>query len=263
MNPTGLDHPSSFTVILRRRPTSNGSERPPAGHRRHRRRQVPAQPRQLQGNAHQGPVRRQRLQRGGPAPAAAQAGLQGAAEDDQAGAAARPGHRRRRRHRHEGLGHREGRDALHALVPADDRPDRREARQLPRRRPATARPSPSSAARNWSRASPTPASFPSGGLRATFEARGYTAWDPTSPAFILENPNGATLVIPTAFLSWTGEALDKKTPLLRSMEALSNAGPAHPAAVRQQRRQEGLHHRRPRAGILPDRQALLSTPGPT
>src|SRR5204862_4488446 len=55
-----------------------------------------------------------------------------------------------------------------------------------------------------------------------FEARGYTAWDPTSPAFIFENPNGATLVIPTAFLSWTGEALDKKTPLLRSLEALSN-----------------------------------------
>ena len=68
---------------------------------------------------------------------------------------------------------------------------------------------------------PDASSFPSGGLRATFEARGYTAWDPTSPAFILEQPNGATLVIPTAFLSWTGEALDKKTPLLRSMEALS------------------------------------------
>jgi glutamine synthetase len=68
---------------------------------------------------------------------------------------------------------------------------------------------------------PDASSFPSGGIRATFEARGYTAWDPTSPAFILENPNGATLVIPTAFLSWTGEALDKKTPLLRSMEALS------------------------------------------
>src|SRR5437660_6339160 len=68
---------------------------------------------------------------------------------------------------------------------------------------------------------PDASSFPSGGIRATFEARGDTAWDPTSPAFILENPNGATLVIPTAFLSWTGEALDKKTPLLRSMEALS------------------------------------------
>jgi glutamine synthetase len=72
------------------------------------------------------------------------------------------------------------------------------------------------------RGEPDASSFPSGGIRATFEARGYTAWDPTSPAFIFESPNGATLVIPTAFLSWTGEALDKKTPLLRSMEALSN-----------------------------------------
>src|SRR5262249_54119255 len=71
------------------------------------------------------------------------------------------------------------------------------------------------------RGEPDASSFPSGGIRATFEARGYTAWDPTSPAYIREGPNGATLVIPTAFLSWTGEALDKKTPLLRSMEALS------------------------------------------
>jgi glutamine synthetase len=69
---------------------------------------------------------------------------------------------------------------------------------------------------------PDASSFPSGGLRATFEARGYTAWDPTSPAYIMENPNGSTLVIPTVFVSWTGEALDKKVPLLRSMEALSN-----------------------------------------
>jgi glutamine synthetase len=72
------------------------------------------------------------------------------------------------------------------------------------------------------RGEPDASSFPSGGIRATFEARGYTAWDPTSPAFIREGPNGSTLVIPTAFLSWTGEALDKKTPLLRSMEALSH-----------------------------------------
>ena len=71
------------------------------------------------------------------------------------------------------------------------------------------------------RGEPDASSFPSGGIRATFEARGYTAWDPTSPAFILENPNGTTLCIPTAFCSWTGEALDKKTPLLRSMDALS------------------------------------------
>ncbi len=69
---------------------------------------------------------------------------------------------------------------------------------------------------------PDASSFPSGGIRATFEARGYTAWDPTSPAYVMEHANGSTLVIPTAFLSWTGEALDKKTPLLRSMEALSD-----------------------------------------
>ena len=68
---------------------------------------------------------------------------------------------------------------------------------------------------------PDASSFPSGGIRATFEARGYTGWDPTSPAYIRESPNGATLVIPTVFVSWTGEALDKKTPLIRSMEALS------------------------------------------
>src|ERR1700759_1125190 len=72
-----------------------------------------------------------------------------------------------------------------------------------------------------SKGEPDASSFPSGGLRATFEARGYTAWDPSSPAYIMENPNGSTLVIPTAFLSWTGEALDKKTPLLKSMDALS------------------------------------------
>jgi len=70
---------------------------------------------------------------------------------------------------------------------------------------------------------PDASSFPSGGLRATFEARGYTAWDPTSPAFILENPNGSFLTIPTAFVSWTGEALDHKIPLLRSMDALSKS----------------------------------------
>jgi glutamine synthetase len=70
---------------------------------------------------------------------------------------------------------------------------------------------------------PDASSFPTGGIRATFEARGYTAWDPTSPAFILENPNGALLCIPTAFVSWTGEALDHKIPLLRSMDALSGS----------------------------------------
>jgi len=68
---------------------------------------------------------------------------------------------------------------------------------------------------------PDASSFPSGGLRATFEARGYTAWDCTSPVFLNRDAGTATLCIPTAFVSWTGEALDKKTPLLRSMEALS------------------------------------------
>ncbi len=68
---------------------------------------------------------------------------------------------------------------------------------------------------------PDASSFPSGGLRATFEARGYTAWDITSPAFIKETATGPTLCIPTAFCSYTGEALDKKTPLLRSMEAIN------------------------------------------
>ncbi|MDE5894187.1 MAG: glutamine synthetase III, partial [Acetatifactor sp.] len=68
---------------------------------------------------------------------------------------------------------------------------------------------------------PDASSFPSGGLRATFEARGYTAWDMTSPAFLKEDATGVILCIPTAFCSYTGEALDKKTPLLRSMEAIS------------------------------------------
>ena len=70
---------------------------------------------------------------------------------------------------------------------------------------------------------PDASSFPSGGIRSTFEARGYTAWDPTSPAFIKRHSNGATLCIPTAFCAYTGEALDKKTPLLRSMQALDRS----------------------------------------
>jgi glutamine synthetase len=68
---------------------------------------------------------------------------------------------------------------------------------------------------------PDASSFPSGGMRSTFEARGYTAWDPTSPPWLLKSLNGTTLVIPTVFVSWTGDSLDKKTPLLRSIEALS------------------------------------------
>ena len=90
---------------------------------------------------------------------------------------------------------------------------------------------------------------------STFEARGYTAWDPTSPPWLLFNGNSATLVIPTAFVSWTGEALDKKTPLLRSMEAVSKQ------AVRVLKlfgsTAERVFAMRSRAGVLPDRQQLL------
>jgi len=86
---------------------------------------------------------------------------------------------------------------------------------------------------------PDASSFPNGGLRATFEARGYTGWDVTSPAYILENPNGNTLCIPTVFVSMTGEALDHKTPLLRSQQAMAKQaerilhlfGHSHPDAV--------------------------------
>ena len=107
------------------------------------------------------------------------------------------------------------------------------------------------------RGEPDASSFPSGGIRATFEARGYTAWDPTSPAFIIENPNGAYLCIPTAFASWTGEALDTKIPLLRSMSRPQQVGPARAAPVRRHRHDARLHDDRPGAGVLPDRRAVL------
>src|SRR5688500_17832958 len=70
---------------------------------------------------------------------------------------------------------------------------------------------------------PDASSFPSGGRRSTFEARGYTAWDPTSPMFVMEGAAGRTLVIPSAFVGYHGEALDEKAPLLRSMESLSRS----------------------------------------
>ncbi|HCK22219.1 MAG TPA: glutamine synthetase type III, partial [Bacteroidetes bacterium] len=70
---------------------------------------------------------------------------------------------------------------------------------------------------------PDASSFPSGGIRSTFEARGYTAWDPSSPAFIMEIGHGKTLCIPTIFVSYTGEALDNKAPLLKSLNFLENA----------------------------------------
>ncbi|MBU1045335.1 MAG: glutamine synthetase III [Candidatus Omnitrophica bacterium] len=78
-------------------------------------------------------------------------------------------------------------------------------------------------ARQLIQSEPDASSFPSGGMRSTFEARGYTAWDPTSPAFLLEAGDTKTLVIPSVFLSWTGDVLDLKTPMLRSMKAVSKA----------------------------------------
>ena len=91
---------------------------------------------------------------------------------------------------------------------------------------------------------PDASSFPSGGLRATFEARGYTAWDPTSYAFIKDE----VLCIPTAFCSYTGEALDKKTPLLRSMKAIEHARRCRVLrAVRRRRVRPRDHHRRRRS----------------
>ena len=91
---------------------------------------------------------------------------------------------------------------------------------------------------------PDASSFPTGGVRDTFEARGYTAWDPTSPAYILENPNGALLCIPTAFVSWTGEALDAKIPLLRSMDALSKSAIRALRLLGDEDGRAGLHHHR-------------------
>ena len=99
---------------------------------------------------------------------------------------------------------------------------------------------------------PDASSFPSGGLRATFEARGYTAWDPTSYAFIKDD----TLCIPTAFCSYGGEALDKKTPLLRSAEALDGGHQQGSLPRAEALRQDGFPRgddRRPGAGIFPDR----------
>lgn len=97
---------------------------------------------------------------------------------------------------------------------------------------------------------PDASSFPSGGLRATFEARGYTAWDPTSPAFILEGETATFLCIPTAFSSWSGESLDKKIPLLKSMDALDRA-------VRRALALFGVESKRVTASLGPEQEFFL------
>ena len=178
----------------------------------------------------------------------------------EAGAKLDPTRGRRRRHGHEGLGDREGGDALRPRLLSADRPDRREARQLPVARRPTAGAIAEFTGKQLIQGEPDASSFPSGGIRATFEARGYTAWDVTSPAYILENPNGTTLCIPTAFVCWTGEALDKKTPLLRSMKALNTQAQRILKLFGHKDVGHGLGHGRPRAGILPDRPQLLLRP---
>ena len=100
---------------------------------------------------------------------------------------------------------------------------------------------------------PDASSFPSGGIRATFEARGYTAWDVTSPIFLQVEPNGVTLTIPTAFVSFTGEALDHKIPLLRSQEALGKQALRVLRWFGNSEREARLHEHRPGAGVLPRR----------
>ena len=104
---------------------------------------------------------------------------------------------------------------------------------------------------------PDASSFPSGGMRTTFEARGYTAWDPSSPIFIVDGPNGKTLCVPSVFISYHGDALDNKTPLLRSMEYLSERALAVLRLFGDTARHARGAHPGRRAGVLPDRPRVL------
>ncbi len=137
-----------------------------------------------------------------------------------------------------------GRDALHALVPADDRPDGREARQLHRADRQRRRRD-----RGVHRQGADPGragrqQFPSGGLRATFEARGYTAWDPTSPAFILEQPERRHAGHPDRCSLLDRRGPGQEDPPAAIHGGAEYPGAAHPEAVRQHQRAEGVHHGR-------------------
>ena len=103
-------------------------------------------------------------------------------------------------------------------------------------------------------------SFPSGGLRSTFEARGYTAWDPTSPAFIKRHENGATLCIPTVFCAFTGDTLDMKTPLLRSIQAITRATERMMAKFGQKKEQVSITLGAEQEYFLIDRKYYLKRP---
>ena len=104
---------------------------------------------------------------------------------------------------------------------------------------------------------PDASSFPSGGLRATWEARGYTAWNPASPVFIVESGTTRTLCIPSVFIGYNGEALDEMTPLLRSSDVLSQKAMELLEVLGDKGVQRVYHDARPRAGILPDRSRAL------
>ena len=122
---------------------------------------------------------------------------------------------------HERLGGGAGGNALYPLVPAADRHHGGKHDSFITHPDSSGRMIMDFSGKELIKGEADASSFPSGGLRSTFEARGYTVWDITSPAFLKEDATGGILCIPTAFCSYTGEALDKKTPLLRSMEALS------------------------------------------
>ena len=156
--------------------------------------------------------------------------------DDRGRRGARHRARRRRRERDEGMGDRARRHALHALVPADDRADGGEARLVRQRRPATGSAIAEFSGKELIKGEPDASSFPSGGIRATFEARGYTAWDPTSPAFILENAERrATLSSRRRSLVDRRGARHEDAAAALDATRCRRAGRARAAAVRRRR----------------------------
>ncbi len=167
--------------------------------------------------------------------------------------------RRHHRQRAEGLGRRARRDALHALVPADDRHHRGEARLVSHADGSDGRAVAEFSGKELIKGEPDASSFPSGGMRSTFEARGYTAWDPTSPPWLLVTPNGTTLVIPDRVRELDRRGARQEDAAAALDGGALEAGRPHPQAVRL----EGparRHDVRSRAGVLPDRSPVLFQP---
>ena len=207
----------------------------------------------LPGARRRGDLRPVRVRRGRPAAVPRQADLPPAAPHDRRPRAVRPGDRRRGRARREGVGAGARRDPLHALVRADDRLDGGEARLVPEPDAARPRRSPSSPARTSSRASRTRRSFPSGGIRATFEARGYTAWDVTSADLPpgraerrhADDPDRLRLVHRRG-----ARPQDPAAPLAGRARASRRCASCAGSATRRRPR---VHEHRPGAGVLPRR----------